>query len=220
MAISGAHVAPTKRASEALSLASVAVERGISMRKRNGAVPAVLPVAVLLAVLAAASAGAKPGPPPNHGKQNSNGKQDSAPAAGPATASAPSNNGSHDFAVGGFLRANVEMSHTGFSAQSGPQGQAAKGHLSSTSSGGLKERYRVTCLAVSGSDAAMGLVPTNAPRSNAGTERVLSVHDGGLPRGGGDRYTFWFTSASNCASFVGGAGFTRVRGNIVVHDAP
>jgi hypothetical protein len=143
---------------------------------------------------------------------------DAAQAVDP-TLAAPANDGSHDFAVGGFERANVAMSHTGFSAQSGPQGQAPTGHLSSTSSTGLKERYDVTCLAVFGPDAAIGLVPTNSPPTNAGTERVLAVHDGDLPGGGGDLYTFWFTSASNCQFYVGLAFFAPLSGNIVVHDA-
>ena len=192
------------------------------MRKWNLAVLALLSFAAVAVVLATGAATAKP--PPGHGKPGSppeTGTTDTnTPTSNAPSSNAPSTNGSHDFAVGGFERSNVDMSHTGFSAQSGPQGQAPKGHLSSTSADGLKERYRVTCLVVSGSDAAMGLVPTSSPRSNAGTARVLSVHDGGLPGGGGDRYTFWFASAASCASFVGSAGFTPVRGNVVVHDAP
>lgn len=142
---------------------------------------------------------------------------------------ASSGNGG-DFAVGAFERASTPTNggHTGFSAQSGPNGQSPSGYLSSTFDSspaspapGRIERYNVVCLAVSGSDAAIGLVPTGSPSTNAGAPRVLAVHDGGLPNGGGDLYTFYTdTAPSDCASRVGEALFTPLTGNIVVNDAP
>ena len=64
----------------------------------------------------------------------------------PGTVGARSNEGAHDFAVGGFERGSG--AHTGFSAQSGPSGEDPFGHLSSTFPGGPQQRYDVTCLAV------------------------------------------------------------------------
>src|SRR5919201_434471 len=54
---------------------------------------------------------------------------DAAQAVDP-TLDPPPNDGAHDFAVGGFERANG--AHTGFSAQSGPLGENPFGHVSST----------------------------------------------------------------------------------------
>jgi hypothetical protein len=144
---------------------------------------------------------------------------DAAQAVDP-TLQAPSNDGQHDFVVGGFTRANVEMSHTGFSAQSGPHGQAPSGHLSSTSDTGLKERYTVTCLVVDGQDAAIGLVPTDTPKSNTATQQVLAVHDGG-PGGTLDTYAFYQDNANDCPQWLHECTFfTPLNGNILVHDEP
>jgi hypothetical protein len=52
------------------------------------------------------------------------------------TITPPANDGKHDFAVGGFTGLGTE--HIGFSAQSGPQGQAPSGHLSGTYAKGEK----------------------------------------------------------------------------------
>src|SRR6266571_8394698 len=49
----------------------------------------------------------------------------------------PTNDGAHDFAVGGFERANG--SHIGFSTQSGPLGENPFGHLSSTLDPGVRQ---------------------------------------------------------------------------------
>jgi hypothetical protein len=129
--------------------------------------------------------------------------------------------GPHDFAVGGFSRANG--AHIGFSAHSGPTGSAAVGHLSSTfdnnitGTGTIKERFRVVCLAVAGNQAAIGLVPTDSPPDNAGTPRVLSVQDSGLPGGTGDLYAFVDTAPTNCAAALGLHPFAPLSGNILVH---
>jgi hypothetical protein len=146
---------------------------------------------------------------------------EAAQAVDPTIAS-PQNDGEHDFTVGGFERTGANInSHVGFSAQSGPQGQEPKGHLSATNSmTGVKERYDAICVAVAGPNAAVGLVPRDAPPDNAATPRILAVHDGGLPGGGGDLYAFYLfpPTATNCVFFVGGAVFIPESGNILVHD--
>lgn len=140
---------------------------------------------------------------------------------------APSNAGptesAHDFAVGGFQRENG--AHTSFSAHSDPTGSNAVGHLSSTfdnnitgGTGTIKERFRVVCLVVAGNQAAIGLVPTDSPPDNAGTPRVLSVQDSGLPGGEGDMYAFVDVAPTNCAEALGLHPFTPLSGNILVHD--
>src|SRR6266852_6292170 len=128
---------------------------------------------------------------------------DSAQAVDPTLAS-PANDGAHDFAVGGFERRNGF--HTGFSAQSGPLGENPFGHLSSTLDPGVaQQRYDVTCLAVAGDHASIGLVPSNAGSNDATTETVLVVVDSGLPGGTGDVYGFVLNpgvQAKDCANFV------------------
>jgi hypothetical protein len=134
------------------------------------------------------------------------------------TLAPPANDGTHDFAVGGFE--GELMEHVGFSAQSGPQGQAPSGHVSLTYANGLKGRWRVTCLAVEGKDAVMGIVPTEAPPSNAAFEGLLAVHDGG-PGAAGDTYAFFELPPSICALAVGHLTTFEVpimRGDILVHD--
>ena len=86
----------------------------------------------------------------------------------------------------------------------------------------MKERYDVICVAVSGQNAAVGLVPTTSPPDNAATPRILSVRDSGLPGGTGDMYAFYFVTPTptNCAGFVTGAVFSIASGNILVHDEP
>src|SRR5438105_12033420 len=112
------------------------------------------------------------------------------------TLAPPANDGKHDFAVGGFE--GVLMEHVGFSAQSGPHGQAPSGHLSETFAKGEKYRFEVTCLVVQGNLAHIGLVPTEAPPSSAAKEEVLVVVDGG-PGPAGDEYEFTAEKASECA---------------------
>ena len=134
---------------------------------------------------------------------------------------AASSNGSHDFANGGFERANGFR--TGFTAQATPQG--ANGHLSSTFDNGsgptIVERYDVVCLAVNGNTAAIGLVPTDNPSDNSATPRVLVVYDSQQPGGDGDRYAFVLSPAvNNCGAFAnpGNAVFATLNGNVHVND--
>ena len=140
-----------------------------------------------------------------------------------APSGAGPNGGAHDFAVGGFQRGNG--AHTGFSAHSDPAGLNAVGHLSSTfdnnitgGTGTIKERFRVVCLVVARNQAAIGLDPTDSPPDNAGTPRVLSVQDSGLPGGEGDMYAFVDVAPTNCAAALGLHPFMPLSGNIVVHD--
>jgi hypothetical protein len=145
---------------------------------------------------------------------------DSAQAVDP-TLAAPTNDGAHDFAVGGFQRASG--AHTGFSAHSGPLGENPFGHLSSTLDPGVfQQRYDVTCLAVAGNHASIGLVPTNAGSNDATLETILVVVDSGLPGGTGDLYAFDVTpgvQAQNCALDVAlTPPFMPLSGNILVHD--
>jgi hypothetical protein len=129
--------------------------------------------------------------------------------------------GPKDFAVGGFERANG--AHVGFSAHSGALGQNPSGHMSSTLPGGRQERYDVTCLAVAGNHASIGLVPTGAASNDATLETVLVVVDSGLPGGTGDVYGFVLNSgvrAQDCATFVlATPPSSPSSGNIVVKDA-
>ena len=150
---------------------------------------------------------------------------DAAQAVDP-TLKAPSNDGEHDFAVGGFERAQFPPTfsggHTGFSAQSGPNGNAVKGQVTSTFDNsnpfpGSKQRWTVVCLAVSGMNASMGLVPRDAPPSNTADIRGLTVHDGG-PGGTADLYTFWGPDPQDCAAHLLEAVFPISHGNILVHD--
>ena len=133
----------------------------------------------------------------------------------------------YDYAIGGFERANG--GHVGFEAYSDPDGANPFGHLSSTidnntigSTGTIQSRYDVVCLAVSGNEAAIGLVPTGSPPDNAGTPRVLIVLDSGLPGGAGDLYGFVIqkNAPTRCAHYLGTPPFAPLSGDIVVHDEP
>ena len=129
--------------------------------------------------------------------------------------------GKHDFAVGGF-QGNGD-NNVGFSAQSDADGANPFGHLSQTIPNVRKDRFRVTCLAVSGSEAALGLTPANAQTAqNFPNGRVLAVRDNGNPTNGQpvDEYGYYAASAADCANFVSGAVFLPVNGNILVHDVP
>jgi len=134
---------------------------------------------------------------------------------------AASADGPQDFAVGGFTRGNG--AHVGFSAHSGALDENPFGHLSSTLPGVRQERYEVTCLAVAGNRASIGLVPTDAGSNDATIETVLVVIDSGLPGGAGDVYGFVLNpgvQAKDCAAFVlATPPFSPSSGNIVVKDA-
>ena len=144
----------------------------------------------------------------------------------------PPNDPSNDFAVGGFQ--GQENNNFGFSAHSTPLGGEPEGKLSETiprpltdtGSSTYQARFSVTCLAVVGKDAAIGLIPTNAASNDQEAQFVLSVHDSGMPNGTLDRYALlsgFDISASNCGLYVLEAldpfAFTIERGNILVNDA-
>jgi hypothetical protein len=145
----------------------------------------------------------------------------------------PPNDPSNDFAVGGFQ--GQENNNFGFSAHSTPLGEEPQGKLSETIPRPLTDtgtstyqaRFSVTCLAVVGKDAAIGLVPTDAASNDQHAQFVLSVHDSGLPGGTFDRYALLSdvgVVASDCALYVlealDPAAFFIERGNILVNDAP
>ena len=134
------------------------------------------------------------------------------------TIAPPRNDPGTDFAVGGFQ--GQDGNNVGFSAQSGPQGQNPKGHLSETIPQAAKARFTVTCLSVTGSDAAIGLHPTNAASNDATDEFVLVVHNGAVPGGTADQYGFINESAAMCRGeqVLANTGFPLRRGNINVHD--
>jgi hypothetical protein len=144
----------------------------------------------------------------------------------------PPNDPSNDFVVGGFQ--GQENNNFGFSAHSTPLGEEPQGKLTETIPRPLTDtgtstyqaRFSVTCLAVDGKDAAIGLVPTDAASNDQHDQFVLSVHDSGLPGGALDRYALlsdFDIFASDCALYVFEAldpfAFTIKRGNILVNDA-
>jgi hypothetical protein len=140
----------------------------------------------------------------------------------------PPNDPSNDFAVGGFH--GTEGNSVGFSAHSGSRGENPKGHVSETrphffppgSSSTLQGRFRVTCLAVDGTEAALGLVPTEASSNDLEAQFVLLVRDNGLPNGTGDQYAFADAEAASCEFIllIDEPIFTIESGNILVNDAP
>jgi hypothetical protein len=134
------------------------------------------------------------------------------------TIAPPRNDPRTDFAVGGFQ--GVDGNNVGFSAQSGPQGQNPKGHLSETIPQTHKGRFTVTCLSVTGSDAAIGLHPTDAASNDATDEFVLVVHNSLAPGGTADQYAFINEPADTCPGEHARAnmGFFLRHGNINVHD--
>jgi hypothetical protein len=83
--------------------------------------------------------------------------------------------------------------------------------------------FTVTCLAVVGNHAALGLTPADAATAaNFPNGRVLAVADNGPPTGGQtvDQYGYIGANPSDCALYVGFVAFTPVNGNILVHDEP
>jgi hypothetical protein len=127
----------------------------------------------------------------------------------------PPNDPGKDFAVGGFH--GVLNNNVGVSGHSGPSGKDPQGHVSDTSRT-FKGRFRVTCLAVVGYDAALGLSPTQAKSNDQTGELVLAVRDNrvlGIP----DQYAFIDDDAANCFDNVGNVEFSIESGNILVHDA-
>lgn len=148
---------------------------------------------------------------------------DAAQAVDP-TLAAPPNDGKHDFAVGGF-RGVGGINNVGFSAHSDPNGANPYGHLSQTiPPQGRKDRFTVTCLAVTVNHAAIGLTAANATTAaNFPNGRVLVVIDNGNPAGGQpvDNYGYVSSSTNNCTLYTA-TPVTNIpeSGNILVHDEP
>jgi hypothetical protein len=134
------------------------------------------------------------------------------------TIEAPPNDPGRDFAVGG-LQGPEENNNIGFSAQSRPLGEDPQGQMSETIPGGFQARWRVTCLAVVGHEAAFGLTPTNAASNDQTNEFVFAVFDSGIPGGTGDLFGFVPIPAEDCAAGIGEALFAPQHGNMLVHDA-
>jgi hypothetical protein len=139
------------------------------------------------------------------------------------------NDTAYDLAVGGFQGTDTS-NNLGFSARSGSLGADPQGRLSETvpqfygtTPSTYQGRFVVTCLTVVGSDAALGLHPTDAASNDQTNEFVFAVQDSGLAGGTGDKYVFIpDVPAGECSSFVDYGrdfGFTFDHGNILVHDA-
>jgi hypothetical protein len=138
----------------------------------------------------------------------------------------PPNDPNTNFAVAGFH--GTDNNNVGFSAHSGLLGQDVQGHLSETiplffgtPPRTYQGRFRVTCLAVVGNEAAMGLVPTDTASNDQPAQFILAVRDNrglAIP----DEYAFESdvsVSASDCALYVSDALFSIASGNILVNDA-
>ena len=136
--------------------------------------------------------------------------------------------GAKDRVVGGMrdaLDANVA-----FSAQSGPSGENASGHINATlpfpgtPGDTLQIRIRVSCLAVDGNLAAAGGVITESSANDIppGTNFVVVFRDTGLAGGAGDSVEpFFGAPADACAEFVPFAATSPPgrTGNVEIHDA-
>jgi hypothetical protein len=134
------------------------------------------------------------------------------------------NDPGRDFVVGGYH--GIENNNDGISAHSDAWGSDPQGHASDTRPGFLpgmtpstfQGRFRVTCLAVVGNEAALGLTPTDASSNDQPTEIVLAVRDNkvsGIP----DEYAFYDLPAALCPTAIPDAVFPIQSGNILVHDA-
>lgn len=130
------------------------------------------------------------------------------------------------FAVGGFQGVpEPQNNNNAFSAHYDKNGNAF-GHWNETLAGNagtpvFQIRADITCLSISGPDAAIGYVVTQSASNDLppGSQAVVGLHDSGLPGGVGDRYAYLNgASASTCAFFVGDAFFTITNGNISIHD--
>jgi hypothetical protein len=131
------------------------------------------------------------------------------------------------FAVGGFQGIGaIGNNNIAFSAHFDPNGNAI-GYVSVTvTSDGIQApvqvRGDVTCLSVSGSNAALGYVITDTAANDPlppGFQAVLTVHDGNASDGTGDLYAFANGAPANtCPDWVGIASNPITNGNINVHD--
>jgi hypothetical protein len=129
----------------------------------------------------------------------------------------PPNDPAKDFVVGGY---QVFGPNNGVSAHSdGPKAEDAWGHISVTAERG-KARFRVVCLAVLGSKAAIGIVPQESASSTVDFSGVIVFRDSGLPGGMGDIYRIETGFPERCPiDLLLEPTFSIERGNILVHDA-
>ena len=133
----------------------------------------------------------------------------------------PPTDGNRDFVVGGFQTFGANWA---VSAHSDPSGREPFGHVNETIPEGTSDakqgRWRVTCLAVIGNRAALGLTPSDARSNDAAFGLILTVVDSGLPGGNGDLVASVFGFPPEfCPVFVGVNGFPIERGNILVRDS-
>jgi hypothetical protein len=89
--------------------------------------------------------------------------------------------GAPDFAVGGFQGVGG-ANKVGFSATSDPNGANPHGYLSQNVQQFRKDNFTVTCLAVTGNHAAIGLTADAATAANFPNGRVLVVTTTAIPR--------------------------------------
>ena len=144
-----------------------------------------------------------------------------------ASAAIAGSAGSGDSAVGG-IRGVGGVNAIAFSAHSDANGANAYGHLSQTIPAGKtlpqrKDLFDVTCLAVDGNHAAIGLTPSNsATAANFPQGRVLIVIDNGNPSSGQTVDLYGYINGTNdCQLFrTTGVGNLPETGNIIVNDEP
>jgi hypothetical protein len=128
--------------------------------------------------------------------------------------------GPGDSAVGGFQGVGG-ANKVGFSAHSGPDGANPSGYLTQTIPQGRKDNFTVTCLAVNGNHAAIGLTPANAETAaNFPSGRVLVVIDNGVPAGGQTVDNYGYVNDTNDCTQQTTTVVTNLpdSGNITVQD--
>ena len=132
----------------------------------------------------------------------------------------------NDSAVGGF-RGVGGVNNVDVSAHSDANGANPYGHLNQTiteSKGGTarKDRFDVTCLAVNGNFAKIGLTASDATTAaNFPNGRVLVVEDNGPPVGGQPADTYgYYTGTNDCTLPLAPASNLPESGNISVNDEP
>jgi hypothetical protein len=128
--------------------------------------------------------------------------------------------GPGDSAVGGFQGVGG-ANKVGFSANSGPDGANPTGYLTQTIPQGRKDNFTVTCLAVNGNHAAIGLTPANAETAaNFPSGRVLVVIDNGVPAGGQTVDNYGYVNGTNDCTQQTTTVVTNLpdSGNITVQD--
>jgi hypothetical protein len=109
------------------------------------------------------------------------------------------------------------------SAWSGPIGDEPTGTGVANSGGGFHThvRFEVTCLAVAGNLASVGVVVVGGNLLPEGTESIISIRDSGLPGGTGDGYSVIAAEAETCAALLPIAAVVppMETGNFHVRDA-